>query len=205
MNRRRYLVSVGAAVGSLAGCVDRFSGGDASPTDSVTATPRPGQVSVEYVLRAGQIPDDVAHVNVDLAVYLAERPDDIESCTAGAPLSDNRYDPTPTPLPTPAGQCTSFTVDEVDVAALDSPRLLGPFEASATYSGGHTLVVHDVTVVLDDGTTVSDVYDTDFRAVTERATPAGTYGVEIGVSDVGESDHSWRYEVGVVRFDPTEG
>lgn len=180
-----------------------------APTESATpTTPRTdgGNDSVEYVVRPGSIADGIAHLYVDFAVYLSEHSEDIHPCTDDAPLQDNKYDPTPTPLPMPAGQCERFDVPEIDFATLDGTRSLGRFDASATYSGAHTLVVHDVTVVLENGTTASDVYDTDFRAVTEPATPSGAYGVEIGVTDYEGSDTSlrWRFGVDVERFDPTE-
>ncbi|WP_255198177.1 hypothetical protein [Halorarius litoreus] len=203
MHRRRYLALASASAVSLAGCVSRPS----SDEQSSTVTPSPGAdgVSVAYVVRPGSIPDDVAQLSVDFAVYLAERSEDVYACTTGAPLMDNKYDPTPTPLPEPEGACERFDAPRVDVATLDGSRTLGPFEAGERFTGGHTLVAHDVTLVLDDGTTATDVYDTDFRAVTERTTPSGTYGVEIGVTDYANEDESprWRYGIDVQRFEAT--
>lgn len=208
---RLLLVVVMAAV-AVAGCLG--APGPGTPTsDSETPTPSPTQaapteeetVSVEYVVRSGSIADSISHVYVDFAVYFAQHPEDIYACTNGAPLLDNKYDPTPTPLPTPAGQCKRFDVPRVDVAALDGTRSLGEFTANGTYSGGHTLVVHDVTIVLENGTTASDVYDTDFRSVTERTTPSGTHGIEFTVTDYEDSDKSlrWRFGVESEQFDPT--
>lgn len=197
---------------ALAGCLGGPGAGPApgEPTDATptaTGTAPPEDVSVEYRLRAGAIADAVAHVYVDFAVYLAERPEDVYACTEDAPLMDNRYDPTPTPLPTPAGRCERFDVPRVDLAAMNGTRSIGPFDASGTYVGGHTLVVHDVTVVLENGSTAEDVYDTDFRTVTEQARPSRTYGVEIGVTDHrgSEQDLRWRFGVEADRFDPDEG
>jgi hypothetical protein len=204
---RLTLAILGCVV--LAGCLggpgaDPAPGEPSDVTPSATGTVTPEDVSVEYRLRAGAIAEAVAHVYVDFAVYLAERPEDVYACTDDAPLMDNRYDATPTPLPTPAGQCERFDVPRVDLAAMNGSRTLGPFEASGTYAGGHTLVVHDVTVVLENGSTAEDVYDTDFRAVTEQTRPSGPYGVEIGVTDHRDSDQDlrWRFGVDVERFDP---
>lgn len=207
MHRRRYLALVGGSVAALTGCVDRSQSGDPSTTGSGigTATRTAGApgVSVEYVVRAGSIPDHVAQLSVDFAVYFAERSDDVYPCTDDAPLMDNRYDPEPTPLPVPEGECEQFDVPRVDVAALDGTRTLGPFEANDTFSGGHTLVAHDVTLVLEDGTFATEVHDTDFRAVTERTTPSGTYGVEIGVTDYEGTDDPprWRFGIHTERFE----
>lgn len=207
---RLLLAFLGCVV--LAGCLGGPGAGPA-PGEPTDATPTAGgtaileEVSVEYRVRAGAIADPVAHVYVDFAVYLAERPEDVYACTDDAPLMNNRYDATPTPLPTPAGQCERFEVPRIDLAAMNGSRTLGPFDASGTYAGGHTLVVHDVTVVLENGSTVEDVYDTDFRAVTEQARPSGTHGVEIGVTDHRDTEQTlrWRFAVGVERFDPDEG
>lgn len=207
MRRRRYLALVGGSVASLTGCVDRSQSGDSSTTGNGTGTATAGSpgVSVAYVVRAGSIPDHVAHLYVDFAVYFAARDDDVYPCTDDAPLMDNRYDPSPTPLPVPEGECERFDAPRVDVAALDGLRTLGPFEASGTFDGGHTLVAHDVTLVLDDGTTATEVYDTDFRAVTERTAPAGTHGVEIGVTDYEGVDDAprWRFGIDVERVEGT--
>lgn len=207
---RLILALLGCVV--LAGCLggpgaDPAPGEPPDATPSATGTATPEEVSVEYRLRAGAIADVVTHVYLDLAVYFAEHPEDVYACTDDAPLMDNRYDATATPLPTPGGQCERFDVPRVDLVAMNGSRTLGPFEASGTYAGGHTLVVHDVTVVLENGSTAEDVYDTDFRAVTEQARPSGPYGVEIGVTDYRDSDQDvrWRFGVEVERFDPEEG
>lgn len=205
---RLLLALLGCVV--LAGCLGGPGAGPTpgGPTEATpTVTAEPEDVSVEYRLRAGSIADTVAHVYVDFAVYFAEHPEDVYACTDDAPLMDNQFDPTPTPLPTPAGQCERFDVPRVDLATVNGTRSLGRFDASGTYAGAHTLVVHDVTVVLENGTTADAVYDTDFRAITERSTPSGTHGVVIGVTDYRDSDRDrrWRFGVDVDRFDPDEG
>lgn len=193
---------------ALAGCVGAPGAGtatDATP-DSRPGTTATGEPAVvEYVVRAGPLPDTVRHVYVEFAVYFAERPDDLVPCTDGAPLMDNRYDPTPTPVRTPAGQCASADLGRVDLVALESPRSLGELAVNGSVDGGHTLVVHDVTIVLQNGSTATAVHDTDFRAILDESPPAGTYGVEIGVTDFNSTDESrpWRFGVNVERFDPT--
>lgn len=209
MNRLLLVVVLVVVAGCLgAPGAGTPASGSETPTASPTqATPTEGEtVSVEYVVRRSSMADSIAHVYVDFAVYFVQHPEDIHACTNGAPLFDNEYDPTPTPLPTPAGQCKRFEVSRVDVAALDGPQSLGEFTANRTYSGGHTLVVHDVTVVLENGTTASNVYDTDFRAVTERTPPSGTHGIEFTVTDYEDSSKSlrWRFGVESERFDPTD-
>lgn len=204
----RRAILFGACI-VLAGCLGGPGTGPAptEPTDGTPMASEPSatdeRLAVSYVLRAGNMPETVAHVHLDLAVYLAEHAEDVYACTDGAPLMDNEFDPSPTPLPTAAGRCERVDVERVDLARLNGTRTLGPFTASGTYSGGHSLVVHDVTVVLENGTTATSVYDTDFRAVTEQATPSGSMGVEIGVTDHrGSDDLRWRFAVTVDRSDP---
>ena len=69
-----------------------------------------------------------------------------------------------------------------------------------------SLVVHDVTVVLANGTETTAVYDTDFRAITERSAPRGRYGVEISVTDYRGADRDlpWRFGIEATRFAPAD-
>lgn len=220
MRRRALLTLAGAGFGSLTGCLSSPEGTNSpgesdtrsptrSRTDSPTTTGSPTStsppVTASYLVRPGPIADGVAELRIQPAVYLAERDGEAVFCTDGAPLFDNRYDPTATPVPVPEGDCEGFALRTVDVAGLDDARSLGTVEAAGRFDGGHTLVVHDTTVVLDDGTTTTDVHDTDFRVLTEGSAPSGRYGFEVGVRDEGpaaERDTRWRWTVTVTRFDP---
>lgn len=203
--QRRVIAVVACLV--LAGCL---TGPGATPTPTgdpgePTVSPTDGGVvSFEYVVRPGSLPETVGHVSVDFAVYVAEHADDIYPCTDGAPLMDNQYDPTPTPLRTPAGDCTRFDVPRVDLADVGDSHTLGPFTVAASRAKAHTLVVHDVTLILANGTTASAVYDTDFRALTERSPPAGTYGIRFDVRDNRgtDRDRRWRFSIEVTRVVP---
>lgn len=180
--------------------------GDAPSPTAANPPPTGGEVAVEYVIRAGAIPASVRHVYVDLAVYLAERPDDVYPCTSDAPLLNNRYDPTPTPLRTPAGRCAAFDLSRIDLAGPNGSRTVERVAVNRRIAGAHTLVVHDVTIVLENGSTASRVHDTDFRALTERSAPTGSYGVEISVMDYRGTDRdlSWRFGIEATRYDPAD-
>lgn len=208
---RWSLIAVLLGVVVISGCLGGTVGGSPSPAPSTVGASEPtasasttGERSFAYVVRAGGIPDGIAHVYLDLAVYLAERPGDVVACTEGAPLFDNRYDPEPTPVRTPAGDCETVEVPRIDLAAVNGSRTLGPFSRSDTYAGGHSLVVHDLTIVLENGSTATAVHDTDFRAVFEESPAAGRYGVLIGVTDHrgAEGAPPWRFGIEVERFDP---
>lgn len=177
-----------------------------SPTAAGEPTTAGGEVAVEYVVRTGDLPASVRHVSVELAVYFAERPEDVYPCTDDAPLMDNRYDPTPTPLRTPAGRCVAVDLGRIDLAGPNGSRTLNRVAVNRSLAGAHTLVVHDVTVVLENGSAAERVHDTDFRAITERAAPRGRYGVEISVRDYRGTDRDlpWRFGVEATRFDPAD-
>ncbi|MFB6151314.1 MAG: hypothetical protein ABEJ40_05855 [Haloarculaceae archaeon] len=163
-----------------------------------------GALSVSYVVTGESFPSNVSHVYVDFVAYVTEKSDDVGPCIGTHSLYSNRYDPTPTPLPTPAGRCEAFDAGRVDVANLAGATVLGPFEANATYSGAHALFVSDVTVVLDDGTEATDVYDTNFRAIEVSGRPDGMYGVSFSVTDLAGTNATvaWRYDVDAEPFEP---
>lgn len=193
----------------VAGCLAGPGAAPASPdvteaptvsSESQTEAP---VLTFEYDIDRGTVADTVSHVYVEFGVYTAERASDVIPCTDGAPLMDNRYDPTPTPVRTPAGNCTSFDAQRIDLTTLNGSRTLGPFRVPANRANAHTLVVHDVTLVLENGSTASAVYDTDFRAITETAPPSGTYGIEVNVTDYGGTDRDvpWRFGISLSRVD----
>lgn len=198
----------------LAGCV---AGPGTAPTSPEVTGETPAvssesmtdarNLTFEYVVRRSSVPDSVEHLYFEFGVYTAERKDDVLQCTDNAPLMNNRYDPEPTPLRTPAGQCTRFDTQRIDLAAADGPWVLGPFTVPENRANAHTLVVHDVKLVLENGSTVSAVYDTDFRAITDKTPPSGTYGVEFNVTDYEGTDRDvpWRFGIEVAQVDAGDG
>jgi len=175
-------------------------------TASATATVPRGNASVEYVIRMDSLPDHVANVTIEFGgVYFSERSDDIDSCAGVQPPMDNRYDPTPTPLPTPAGACwDAGSASAVTFVSGDGERSLGTFEAPGRFDGGDMLVVRDVVVRLENGTAAKKVYDTDFNvARTEPATE--TVGLAVSISyDPDSTDRPWDYTVETSLFDPAD-
>lgn len=161
---------------------------DGSPTPTTTPTAEP--VTVEYVVRAGSIPDEFDSVTVHFEVAFAENRGDVRECTGT--MMDSRYDPTPTPLPTPSGECHTVEDLTVDLTGINGTRSLGTFTVEGRFGTEHALVVHDVVPTDENGSRVERIHDTDFRGL-ERHGP-GRYGLEIGVSDAPE-DVGWLYRV----------
>lgn len=175
----------------------------AVPSGSDAPTTTGGNVSVAYVVRLDSVPAHVANVTVEFeGVYFAEQSDDLIGCAGVSPLMDNRYDPTPTPLPTPAGACQEFPAPTVELNDTGVTHSLGTFEASGRFDGGHMLVVGDVRVVLANGTEPTQVYDTDFRASHRESRPEGTVGVGFTITYDPRPGEARDYVVGVDHFDP---
>jgi len=168
-------------------------------TGTATATPRPENVTVEYVIRAGSVPAAFQSVTVEFEVVFAERSSDLEECIGT--LLGSRYEPTPTPLPTPVGGCRSASGLRADLAALNGTETLGPFTVPGRFDGAYALVVRDVAPVYGNGTAPTAIHDTDFRAHVQPGRGPGRHGVEIGVT-IAAGDTPWTYAVVDRDFDP---
>lgn len=65
----------------LGGCTEPVATNDtATPTESATAIPTPRPIGVEYVVRAGTLPDDAGSLEVTLRVVFVERASDFGPC-----------------------------------------------------------------------------------------------------------------------------
>ncbi|MFC7142611.1 hypothetical protein ACFQMA_22605 [Halosimplex aquaticum] len=184
----------------------RSTPAESTTSDGRSGTPTAaGNVSVEYLVRVDSLPDHVANVTIEFgSAYFSEVPDDLRSCSGVEPLMDNRYDPTPTPLPTPAASCWEADAPSVTLAPGDGTRSLGRFTASERYSGGHMLVVRDVVVTLENGTAATQIYDTDFRAVYRTEPAAGRHGVGFTVDYDPTPGERRDYVIDVDWFEPTD-
>jgi len=173
--------------------------GTGTRTGTATSTPRPENVTVEYVLRAGSVPAAFQSLTVELEVVFAERSSDLDECIGT--LLGSRYEPTPTPPPTPVGDCRTESGLRADLAALNGTQTLGPFTVPGRFDGAYALVVRDVAPVYANGTAPTAIHDTDFRAHVQPGRGPGRYGVEIGVA-IAASDRPWTYAVVRRNFDP---
>ncbi|WP_255150767.1 hypothetical protein [Halorarius halobius] len=189
--RRSVPALLAVATLLLAGCTvgPGVSSPDQSPTPSPTPTPE--GTPVEYDLRTGTLPDGVESVTVTLRVVFVEHPDDLGPCYPEA--FTGPYQPSLTPLPTPRGECHRTESTTVELSA-DGARTLGPFTAPAS-TDGHAVVVTDATATRADGSTVSDIYGAGgHEALAEPETPAGTYGVAVGLDPADdEADYEFFF------------
>lgn len=165
-----------------------------SPTEK-SSSPGPvrGNVSAEYLLAAGDISDRFESVTVTLEVTFAEREADLRECVGL--LFGSRWEPTPTPLPTPVGGCHTSEPVTVDLTELEDTRSIGVFTADGRFDGAHALVVRDVVPRYANGTAVTDLHDPDFRASHVEGPDGGRHVVTIGVTESRDSADPWKYVV----------
>lgn len=169
------------------------------PTDSPTPTDAPENATVEYVLRAGDLPGAVASGTVTLQVVFVENAADLGPCYPE--VFSGPYRPTVTPLPPPEGACHRSETVTLDLAGLDGERSL-TFEGPAS-AEGHALLLTNATLRSANGSTVSGVRgasDTDLATV-EESPGGGPYGVEIRVDAY--DDRSYDYWMFGRRFEPS--
>lgn len=197
--RRDALHLVLAAVVLLAGCAaptgssdtaepTATSTGTPTPTATSTATPQP--VSVEYVVRAGSIPDDVESVEVTLQVVGVERASDVGPCWRGT--FTGPYEPTITPIAPPEGECYRSASVTLDLTALDGERSLDPVTAPGRFTAGHALIATNVTATYRNGTTVTGIRGASGKRVrVVEGPPAGPYRVTLSLRAY--EDRPYRY------------
>jgi hypothetical protein len=174
----------------LAGCAAPISGppDTAEPTDSATATETPTAtitttpqpVGVEYVVRAGTIPDAFESVTVTFQVVFVERAEDMGPCwreTFGGP-----YEPTITPIAPPSGECRRSESVTVDLTDLDGERSLGRLTAPGRFAAGHALIATNTTATYRNGTTVTGMRGASDKLVTTvEGRPSGQRRVTLSI------------------------
>ncbi|QLH81784.1 hypothetical protein [Halosimplex pelagicum] len=192
---------------------------DGTPTPTAEeGTPTPAasgeNTTVEYVVRAGDLPAEVAAANVTLGVAFADT--SIYNCDGVSPsdASGSFSTPTQTPDLDRDLDCLRYGGLSLDLADLNGSRSLGSYAVPASAVAEYSLVVRDVTVTLENGTVVDDVYAEAFRAHTARDARSRAVGVEIDI-DRRAADATPRpnsrahpdssYETGSSEFDPAAG
>lgn len=175
----------------VAGCVGQSAGTTPTPTptgtETTTGTPTPttqitptsaDPVAVEYVVRAGTVPDDLRSVNVTLQVIFVETTHDLGPCWRG--VFYGPYAPTVTPIATPSGECHRSKSITIDLTG--GNRSLGRITAPGTFAAGHGLVVTDVTATYRNGTTTTEIKGTGGHVVNVvEGRPDGPYRVELAL------------------------
>jgi hypothetical protein len=191
--RRVALHLAVAAVVLFAGCAAPTNPATGSPGAEPTATPPPtgptptatptpaGDLAVEYVVAAGTIPDDFESVSVTVRIVFVERADDVGPCWRGTYTGP--YEPTPTPIPPPRGECRRSAPVAVDLTELDGERSLGTVVVPGRFDAGHALIATNVTATYANGTRVTGLRGaTGKRVAVVEGPPAGPYRVTLSVA-----------------------
>ncbi|WP_251342016.1 hypothetical protein [Haloplanus halophilus] len=166
----------------LAGCVGLApeASPTTTPTPTSTATPTPSPVGVEYVVRAGTVPENVESVTVTLQVVFVERSEDMGPCWRGT--FSGPYEPTITPIAPPSGECRRSEPVTVDLTELDDGRSLGRIAAPGRFDAGHALLVTDVTATYPNGTAATGVRGASGKRVrVASGRPAGRHEVTLSL------------------------
>jgi hypothetical protein len=192
---------------ALAGCLGgpgaatspEQSPGDASPTDAAASPTATGNATAEYVVRAGDLPDEFAAAEVTLQVVFVESAADLGPCYPE--VFTGPYRPTITPVPPPEGACYRSETVTLDLAALDGERSL-TFEGPAS-AEGQALLLTNATLRDANGAAVLDVRGaTDTDLVTVEAAPGdGPHGVEVRVDSY--DDREYGYWLFGREFEPS--
>lgn len=213
MRRRRLLAACAMGLAGFAGCLSKVTTGDgqqlpdddhqslgesAPGTDSETpASPetetRRGRpdVSVEYEIWAGNIPDSLQSLGVNVQVVFVNERDELTACLRDTYTGP--YKPTITPIPAPSSDACHLSREVAfDLAELEDGTSLGPVTAPGTYTAGHALLVTDVTATIADGETAAVKGTGGHRATVVEGPPDGPYHVELGV-DAAPKEASYDY------------
>lgn len=212
MRRRTFLALCCSGVAGLAGCRsaaddDQSPSGTRQPSEtSASGTggetePTPADVSVEYEITAGDVPDTVESLDVTLRVVFVAGLDEMAACLRETYTGP--YKPTITPIPTPTSEaCHRSETFAVDLAGSESDSTLGPVTAPGSFAAGHALVVTDVTATARGGETAAGKGAGGHRATVVEGRPEGTYHVELGVAAAPE-EARYDYELVSKPVEPT--
>jgi hypothetical protein len=151
-------------------------------------------VSVEYIVLPGSVPDALQSVNMTFQVVFVSDSDEMSACLRDT--YDGPYKPTITPIPTPESTaCYRSETITRDLTEIESRSSLGPVTAPGSYTAGHALIVTDVTVRTSDDETAAIRGTGGHRANVVDGQPDDQYHVEF---DVAVAPDGAQYEYSLV-------
>ncbi len=165
---------------------------DAAPdTDTPTDSQSSGNVSVEYAIEAGDIPDEFESATVTMAVVFVETDSDFSENACWRDTYHGPHKPTPTPIGTPSGDCHRSQAVSIDLTTLDGTRTLNA-TAPGQFDAGHGLIVTDLSVTSQNGTERTDISGVGgHRASIVDGNPEGQYQVELAIEQT--DGMGWNY------------
>jgi hypothetical protein len=174
---------------ALVGCAGGTGGAPDSPTGTATAAPPPATVT--YVVRAGPVPAEFASLTLRPRAVFVTDAADLGPCYPAA--YGGPYEPTITPLPTPAGDRVRTRSYEVVVTDLDGPRTL-TVEAPAS-ARGHALLAAEARATHRNGSTVGEIRGATTTELAEfegRPVDGARHGVTVRVDAHDDRRYDYR-------------
>ncbi|PSQ17126.1 hypothetical protein BRD00_08850 [Halobacteriales archaeon QS_8_69_26] len=163
--------------------------GTPTPTDTGTPT---STGSVEYVVAAGEIPEEIGSLEVTLKAVFVNNATDFRRHRCWDDTYRGPYKPTITPIQPPVRGCYNAGSVTVDLTELDGPEPLGPFDAPATFSAGHGFVVTEASAEYRNGSRVGSIKGAGgIRVNVVEGPQDGRYHVEFAVETY--RDRPYRY------------
>lgn len=204
MKRRTLLAACSTGVAGLAGCQSSVSDDGGTPTgESTTRGPSPStttgtnassDVSVEYVVLPGSVPDALQSVSMTFQIVFVTEADEMSACLQDT--CEGPYKPTITPIPTPeSNACYRSETITRDLTEIESRSSLGPVTAPGSFAAGHALVVTDLTVTTADDETAAIRGTGGHRANVVDGRPDDQYHVEF---DIAAAPDGARYDYSLV-------
>ncbi|WP_158855220.1 hypothetical protein [Halorhabdus sp. CUG00001] len=170
-------------------------------TRTGTETTQTSPVTVEYDVRAGDVPDTVQSLDVTLQVVFLSDAGEMTACLRETYTGP--YKPTPTPIPTPTQDaCHRSDPFTIDLTEIESGYSIGPLSAPGSFAAGHALIVTEVTATDQDGEAVPIKGTGGHRAAVVEERPDGPYQVELGVT-AGPDEAEYAYELVSTLLEPT--
>jgi len=161
------------ALVALAGCLGLGADSSAeSPSENI---------SVEYAIESGGVPDELESATVTMQVVSVENDEDFSRNSCWRETYLGPYKPTPTLIAEPSGDCHESQHVSVDLTELNGTRTLAD-AVPERFDAGHGFIVTNVTATYRNGTSVSAIKGIGgHRASIVQGRPDGQYGVEIAI------------------------
>jgi hypothetical protein len=138
-------------------------------------------VSVEYGIESGGVPDEIESATVTMQVVFVENDEDFSRNSCWRDTYFGPYKPTPTPIAGPSGDCHDSQQVSVGLAERNGTRTLAD-TVPKRFDAGHGLIVTNVTATYRNGTAVSTLKGVGgHRANIVQGRPDGQYSVEIAI------------------------
>lgn len=147
-------------------------------------------LSVEYTIESGDVPDKLASVTLTMQVVFVEKGGDFSDNTCWRETYTGPYKPETTPIHTPSGECHRTESVTVNLTELDGPKSIEE-TAPGRFDVGHGLIVTDIDATHKNGTSITAINGIGgYRANIVEGEAKRSYTVEFGIGVI--DGEGWR-------------